>query len=412
MVVGITLSCRKETHETENAPKIEWMKTFGGPDWAEGKSIIQDFNGNFVIAGSSNSNNSDRIHEAYLGKIDKKGNVLWSETFHHSGRSAWIEEVQQSSDGGYILVGGMMPMSGLGYTNVYSIQTDKNGKLIWSKIHGEKKHDRAFCVIEDSNGDFVIGGSTCSFGESARHLQMDVYIIGINDKGDTIWTNVYEEKGNEGCNSLQRCDDGGYLLVGYYGPVLYLMKTDDNGDSLWTKKYGGENLHYVGNCIKKTSDGGYIIAGYTLIKKWPRLFGQELPFFPIPIPVLSRMIIEYFGWGYFSDFYLLRIDENGNIIWTKMFGRKYHDEAYSVQETTDGGFNVAGYTGNSLSPPGVDPSGYIVRTDENGEIIWETKLCDKDEMVLYSIIQTSDGGYAATGVSNAEAILIKLKPEK
>ena len=224
--------------------------------------MVQDFDGNFVIAGiADDSNGFDRKQCAYLLKTDQEGNEIWARTYPHSEHSAWIEEVKQTTDSGYILVGGIGILKGLGVLNAYVIRTDKKGDIKWSKlIGGESNENLATCIFEDSMRNFVIGGYTCSFGESANGSQTDFYIIKIDDRGNTLWTKAYEQKGgNEECYSVQKHNDGGYLLVGHRNEYLYVLKVDENGDSLWSRKFGNENTSQCGRSMVKTADGGFSI---------------------------------------------------------------------------------------------------------------------------------------------------------
>ncbi|MBL7191850.1 hypothetical protein ISS30_09140 [bacterium] len=120
--------------------------------------------------------------------------------------------------------------------------------------------------------------------------------------------------------SVQQTSDSGYIIAGYttsYGAGyydVYLIKTDALGDTLWTKTFGG-NSGDGGSSVQQTSDGGYIIAGYT----------------------------GSYGAGY-ADVYLIKTDANGDTSWSQTFGGSDWDYGYSVQQTTDGGYIVAGYT--------------------------------------------------------------------
>jgi hypothetical protein len=149
-----------------------------------------------------------------------------------------------------------------------------------------------------------------------------------------------------------------------FGPSWYdilLIKTDANGNIIWAKTYGGTGADYAYS-VQQTSDGGYIVAGET----------------------------TSFGAGS-ADILLIKTDANGNIIWTKTYGRTSYDLALSVQQTSDSGYIVAGGIGMGLGDI------FLIKTDANGNIIWTKTYGGIGSDYAYSVQQTSDGGYIVAG---------------
>lgn len=208
---------------------------------------------------------------------------------------------------------------------------------------------------------------------------------------DTLWTKTYGGPGADYCRSLQQTSDGGYALIGHttsFGAGdwdTYFVKTDSNGDTLWTRKYGG-SLNEYSYALENTFDGGYIVAGRT----------------------------SSYGMGMY-DFYLIRTDSLGDTLWTRSYGGPAWDGGRSVQQTSDSGFIVVGWT-DSFGPL-LEYDIYAVKTDFNGNILWSNLLGGSDQDYGYSVIETSDFGYAIVGFTFSfgfaagEFYLIKTAPD-
>ena len=169
-------------------------------------------------------------------------------------------------------------------------------------------------------------------GDSAQ-----VYLVKTNASGDTLWTRNYGEICDDYGESVQLTSDGGYVVAGvtisFGNWAVYLVKTDAYGDTLWTRAYGGGSPHH-GRSVQQTSDGGYIIAGFTLS------FGNN--------------------WLV----YLVKTDASGNALWTRTYGGTGDNWGYSVQQTKDGGYIIAGATDSF----GDSTQVYLIKTDANGNV--------------------------------------------
>ncbi len=243
--------------------------------------------------------------------------------------------VQQTSDGGYIVVGSTASF-GAGEENIFLIKTDANGNIIWAKTYGGTEYDRAYSVQQTSDGGYIVAGYTFSFGAGS-----DVFLIKTDANGNVIWAKTYGGTNWDEAFSVQQTSDGGYIVAGYTGSFgagggdIFLMKTDANGNLQWAKTFGGTGWDEAFS-VQQTSDGGYIVAGRT----------------------------SSFGAGFYNAF-LVKTDANGNIQWAKTYGGTGFDYAYSVQQTSDGGYIVAGRT-SSFGAGSVDI--FLIKTDANGNI--------------------------------------------
>jgi hypothetical protein len=185
----------------------------------------------------------------------------WTRTY--GGTSAdYGRSVQQTTDGGYIIAGGTWSYSA-GKADVYLIKTNASGDTMWTRTYGGTDGDWSNSVQQTSDGGYIVVGQTESYDEDG-----DVYLIKTNASGDTLWTRAYGGTDLDEVYSVQQTTDGGYIVAGetgFYGEEdgdVYLIKTNSLGDKTWTKTYGGTDDDW-GNSVQQTTDGGYIVAGVT-----------------------------------------------------------------------------------------------------------------------------------------------------
>jgi hypothetical protein len=220
-----------------------------------------------------------------------------------------------------------------------------------------------------------------------------------------------------GCNSVQQTADGGFIAAGYTHRSdsslsdFYLIKTDGNGSTEWTRAFGQNNIE-VGYCVQQTADGGFVVVGTSLgggfsdvylIKVngngnlvWSRTLGGNRGY-SIQQTVDGGLVIagstSSSGAGGY-DVCLIKTDANGNQLWMRTFGGNGYDEGYSVQQTADSGFIVAGST-SSLGAGGNDV--YLIKTDANGDTLWTRTFGGNLSDVGKSVQQTTDRGYIIVG---------------
>ena len=313
---------------------INWNNiTFGGSEIDGGTNVQATSDGGYILTGYTESFGAGS-YDMYLVKTDASGNEIWSQTFGGSDYEIAFF-VQETSDGGYILVGTVSSGSG----DMYLVKTDVSGNEIWSQTFGGSSDDRGRSVKETSDGGYILVGYTSSFGAG----KSDMYLVKTDASGNEIWGQTFGGGNYDTALSAQETSDGGYILAGStlsFGAGksdMYLVKTDASGNEIWSQTFGGSSSDYALSA-QETSDGGYILAGST----------------------------ESFGAGSL-DMYLVKTDASGNEIWGQTFGGSGSDYAYSVQETSDGGYILTGYT-ESFGAGKSDM--YLVKTDSEGNPIF------------------------------------------
>jgi hypothetical protein len=397
-----------------------WTKTYGpniGDD--QGWSIQNTSDGGYILAGYSNSFNAGD-YDMYLIKTDVNGNVMW-ETTYGGIDDEKCASVQQTSDSKFIVVGSTQSF-GAGGNDIYIVKTGCHMDTSWTNTYGGSGDDRGYAVQQTSDNNYIIAGSTTSFSLRGRGDSTDVYLIHTDSTGNIIWTKTYGGTGNDGGNSVYQTSDGGYIITGYtnsYGAGrsdVYLVKTDASGDTKWTKTYGGP-ANDGGNSIYQTTDGGYIITGYTypfgllksdvyLIKttttgdtSWTKTYGglDDDEGFSVYQTTDGGYIITGYTFGIDqNDVYLIKTDANGDTMWTKTYGSEKDDGGYSVYQSSDGGYIITGYT-NQFDTYDV----YLIKTDGNGEVVWTETYGGQGDDKGHCVYQTTDGGYIITGYSNS-----------
>ena len=308
-----------------------WTKTYGNTGYDEAQSIKQTSDGGFIMVGQTAT--VDYAGDVYLVKTDANGVLVWSTAFGTATKFDFGYSVRQTSDGGYIIAG-LTNSTGAGLRDVLLIKTNSTGVLQWSKTYGGAADDEARSVEETADGGFIVSGFTQSYGSGYQ-----MYLIKTNSTGNVTWSKTFGGGGFELGYSVKQTSDGGYVLLGYsdsYGSGLYdvlLLKLSAIGSITWSKTYGGTADDY-GLCIHITTDGGYIISGRT----------------------------SSYGAGG-GDYYLIKTDVNGVHQWSKAYGGTAVDQAGNVRQTADGGYILTGYT---MSFGAGIREAYLVKTDATG----------------------------------------------
>ncbi len=354
---------------------------------------------------------------------------------YSGGMYDWAWQVQQTTDGGYIMVGDT-ESSGAGSFDIGVIKTDENGVTEWAKTYGGLFEDRGQSIQLTSDGGYILLGTTASYGAGGY----DIFLVKIDSEGNESWSSTFGGTSWDWGYYVEQTGDGGFIITGCKDPGvfaiwdLYLIKTDSNGNELWSKTFGGDNSD-VGHCVKQTSDGGYIVTGFTytsdqgsdmwLIKtdengdlEWDNTYGGTGPDHGYSV---IQSADEYVVTGYTRSFgegdydiWLVKTDNTGNKIWDSTFGGPEDDRSFSIQHTLDNNFVVAGFT-ESFGAGNYDM--WLLKINNSGDALWTKTIGGNNLDRARSVVQTTDGGYILAGDTyiyeqgEYNYYLVKLDPD-
>lgn len=336
----------------------------------------------------------------------------WSRTFKGSGEDIAISVIQ-TAGGGYFLAGTTRPSSSASQYDLWLVRTDASGNALWNKTYG--KIDEWCAAVQTDNGGYAIASTTTSFGAGGT----DFWLIRIDADGNALWNKTYGGASGDWARYMIRTKDGGYAIVGFTGSWNYdvlLVKTDSMGNMQWSKNYGGNSFDQA-YAVVENIDGSYAIAGFTnsfgaggrdfwLVKtdsegnmQWSKTYGgPEDDYLAAMVRTSDNKYLlvgptHSFGAGN-ADFWLLKTDADGNMLWNKTYGGTGDEVASSVIQTSDGDYTVAGWTDSFGAG---DHDAWLVETDSEGNMQWNQTYGGTSFDVARSVIQTTDGGYAVAG---------------
>jgi len=335
-------------HETKAQTTFE--KTYGTGAFEEAKSVRQTPDGGYIIGGTN------------LVKVDDLGLVEWIKPYPSLFANP-------TTDGGYILVDSNSPI-------VTFTKVDAIGDLLWQTFFSGGVWANEGNYIEEVNdGGYIVAGRFQSVTGSGMML------LKLNSMGQEQWRRTFSEITSAGFNdgfSVQQTMDNGFIIAGrtnidYYEPTshedVYVVKTDSIGNLEWQRFFGGINDD-SGFSVRQDNVGNYYIAGIT----------------------------HSFGIGVGSNMYLIKLNPSGDSLWTQTYGGNFEESATGLWTTNDGGCIL---TGSSNSFSNGDFDGYIVKTDANGDVLWTKNYGGTGIEVANSVQQTSDNGYAIVGYTNS-----------
>ena len=400
---------------------VEWSKTFGSYNDEVSFSLVRTVSGFFLVGYELDSNFD--FYRGLLLRIDKNGDLNWSKIFDQ-GSSYIPYFVTNSSEGGFLIAGGLesdyygkydfsllklgsnLDIEGCSFfkdyhileNNInltvtspdiieYSPSTSSSEVLLnslvapikvynvcpiipWAKIYSNVSSNICTSIVKSSDNNYVILGNTSSLGNSDN----DILIFKLDSYGNIIWAKNYDGGGDDFGSEIVESCYGCYIIVGKtnsFGSGNYdvlVMKIDELGSIVWCDVLGAYYNDYGGSLIQISCDELDII-GYT----------------------------NSYGIGSYDTF-VAKLDYNGNVIWSKAYGKSNKDDkGHFILKTSDGDFLIGGVTVSTGDSNGIDS--FLVKLDANGNLLWSKTYGDDRDLVFKSAIETEDGGFLIFGES-------------
>lgn len=423
---------------------ILWEKSYGGThaDYLFDAQPTADYG--FILAGSSLSNKTgnkaDDNHgdlDFWVWKMKENGELDWQKSFGGSGFD-FLQSIKNTRDGGFILAGTSSSSKGFqkkdhckGLADFWVIKLNAAGDEQWQRTIGGSAQDELLCAFQTRDGGYILGGSSSSSPNpiSASKLDeysfttdnysksekcrgsMDYWIVKLDKEGVVQWQKTYGGQYSDVLRSMEQTSDDGYILVGYSNsPVsgdkteahkgvgdYWVLKINDKGVIQWQKTYGGDgdDQPYV---IHQTKDEGYILGGNSNSSN----------------ALTTEGGIVANG----TDYWVLKLDKEGGVVWSKTFDFGKVDILTSLVENDDNTYLIGGHARNSRPKSGGGSlvskavgmvakekdgiNDYVaLKISDKGDEIWNKSVGSGGEDILRKLIETRDGGYLMAGTSNS-----------
>tara|TARA_R110002167_G_scaffold263017_2_gene469680 strand:+ start:3799 stop:5118 length:1320 start_codon:yes stop_codon:yes gene_type:complete len=417
--MGSVISCSNDLDDTLQiqAPEavflgeIEWVKNFGGTGEETAQAIIRTVDGGYAILGYSNSTDGDLlgkllpVNDYWLLKLDVDGSLEWSRTYGGS-KDDIGQSLVQTMDGGFAITGYSMSDDGdasnnEGFHDNWIIKLDGLGNIQWEKSFGFSGHDHSYDIVQtDDGGFFFVGfmdltaarsdGFTEKGNSLTRHGVGEFWGTKLDAQGNIQWRKYYGGTNNDRAHAVVQASDGGFVMSGFSESVdfdvkgskgsydFWVIKVNTAGSLVWERSFGGSGIE-ISYDIAKTLDNGYVITGNT--------FSNDKD--------VSKNHGE-------SDIWLIKIDDNGNLLWERSFGGSQFDAAQSVVTAKDGGYIISA---NSKSTDGdADANAgendlWLLKTDPNGTIVWQKSFGGMGLDYGFDALENRDGTIILVGES-------------
>ncbi len=343
---------------------VLWKKNYGGSSFDEAFAVQQTADGGYVVAGYTESNDGDVSgnhggKDAWVLKLDSFGGIQWQKCL---GGSDWEEawDIQLTPDGGYILAGRSNSTDGdvtgnHGTLDYWVVKLSSTAEIEWQKSLGGSNFDFGYTVSPTSDGGYIVAGESQSSDGDVINMDggLDAWVVKLNFEGKIEWQRVLGGSLGDRANEIRQTREDGYIVFGgtlstdgdvtgnHGGNDMWAVKLSEVGDIEWQRALGGSSEDY-GQSIYQTSDGGFIATG-----------------------LVNSNNGDVTGNHGSTDLWVVKLTEGGELQWQKAYGGTLQEVGFSIRQTSDEGYIVAGYAWSNNG----DVSGVQGKTD-----FWVVKL--------------------------------------
>lgn len=330
------------------------------------EDVQQTSDGGYVVGADSCS--STFCYVALVVKLDSNSNLQWQRQYQFPGLSTQLYALRQTSEGGFVWAGDVQDFNGCSECALV-VKLDSNGNVQWQHSYSGLNEAQANSIVQTADGGYVVAGYTSPSQSTYPPPAVQAWIEKLDSSGNLQWQEALGSSNTVYGNSVQQTSDGGYVLAGYSGspPTILVAKFDSGVNVKWQTLYtapvptgsiGGQ----IGYSVIQTSDGGYLVGG-----------------------VNTQSALA------------LKLSSGGSVQWSNTYTVNGASSQFSsVRQTTDGGYVFAGYYLTGASYGGYNS--WIVRTDSGGSVQWQkTYGATTQSREFQKISLTSDGGFVAVG---------------
>lgn len=376
--------------QTANQPEILWKKNLGSQG-AEGfYSSILSSNNKIVSIGYSLQTGGDVTQnygasDVWVVKTNLNGNIEWQKSY--GGSQADIgRKIIETQDGGFLIVADTYSADGdvsenKGASDIWVIKINAQGDIQWQRAYGGSQDDKATGITESADGYLIVGYTRSQDGNISENKgNYDAWFFKIDKTGHLLWEKTFGGSKIDAAFDCTTINNTGYAIalesisddgdiqnpIGSYD--VWILKLNESGNIIFRKNFGGSKADNARH-LSKTQDGGFILAGF------------------------SHSIFSGNHNNGHSDFWFMKITEDGSVQWQKTYGGSDAEYAYSIKETSNGEFFIVG---NSNSNDGDIPSNkggrdsFVAKLNKNGEIIWKQNYGGESADELFSILPRED----------------------
>lgn len=336
------------------APDTAWTRAFTGPenDWVNGIAAAPD--GGCVIAGKSYTLGGF----AYLVRFSALGETIW-ERIYEDFEDA--KAIVSATDNGYVFCADRVFAPGLHGPALVKINT--NGGIVWVRdLVMENIHVVDVCPSQDG------GYAAVAFGGGGQ-IGRQISVERVSSTGDSLWSRSWCTGTLYEAVALSQVADGGFVAAARAGDPFdfFVLRLSETGDSLWSSSIGGPYTDFAAD-ICASPDGGAVICG---------------------------TYVNADGTG---DAYLIKYSASGDTVWSRLLADETGRAAWSIIPIAEGGYAFVGVD-YSFSPSDADI--WLVRITENGEIMWSGRYGTAQIEQCYALTRTTEGAYAMAAWSIA-----------